>query len=81
MKCTYNVKLGSVRATVFTVEEQQTLNIPSVFTNHHTTKKCTNCMSFILNHLFKTLFHYNIIVAAYLQICCHNNIITKKFIF
>ena len=26
------------------------------FTNHHTTNKCTNCMSFILNHFFKTLF-------------------------
>ena len=23
--------------------------------NHHTTNKCTNCMSFILNHFFKTL--------------------------
>ena len=25
------------------------------FTNHHTTNKCTNYMSFILNHFFKTL--------------------------
>ena len=25
------------------------------FTNHHTTNKCTNCMSFSLNHFFKTL--------------------------
>ena len=25
------------------------------FTNYHTTNKCTNCMSFILNHFFKTL--------------------------
>ena len=23
--------------------------------NYHTTNKCTNCMSFILNHFFKTL--------------------------
>ena len=23
---------------------------------YHTTNKCTNCMSFILNHFFKTLF-------------------------
>ena len=27
----------------------------SVFTKYHTTNKCTNCMSFILNHFFKTL--------------------------
>ena len=27
----------------------------SCVTNHHTTNKCTNCMSFILNHFFKTL--------------------------
>ena len=26
------------------------------FTNHHTTNKYTNCVSFILNHFFKTLF-------------------------
>ena len=26
------------------------------FTKYHTTNKCTNCMSFILNHFFKTLF-------------------------
>ena len=26
------------------------------FTKYHTTNKCTNCMSFILNHSFKTLF-------------------------
>ena len=25
-------------------------------TKYHTTNKCTNCMSFILNHFFKTLF-------------------------
>ena len=25
------------------------------FTDYHTTNKCTNCMSFILNHFFKTL--------------------------
>ena len=27
----------------------------TMFTNHHTTHKCTNCMSFILNRFFKTL--------------------------
>ena len=27
-----------------------------VHTKYHTTNKCTNCMSFILNHFFKTLF-------------------------
>ena len=26
------------------------------FTKYHTTNKCTNCMSFILNLFFKTLF-------------------------
>jgi len=26
------------------------------FTKYHTINKCTNCMSFILNHFFKTLF-------------------------
>ena len=26
------------------------------FIKYHTTNKCTNCMSFILNHFFKTLF-------------------------
>ena len=26
------------------------------FTKYHTTNKCTNCMSFILNHFLKTLF-------------------------
>ena len=26
------------------------------FTKYHTTNKCTNCMSFILKHFFKTLF-------------------------
>ena len=89
------------------------------FTNHHTTNKCTNCMSFILNHFFKTLFTAPIrfdtisliIIREHIQflvkitwacmlflvqggkltclparettyrICCHNNIITKKFIF
>ena len=29
--------------------------IITYFTNYHTTNKCTNCMSFILNHFFKTL--------------------------
>ena len=98
-----------------------------LFTKHHITNKCTNCMSFILNHFFKTLFTaptcfdsislitrnnvhkyrvstlHNLILTFhiftimvltiniilntdntiyyYLQICCHNNIITKKFIF
>jgi len=28
----------------------------AVSTKYHTTNKCTNCMSFILNQLFKTLF-------------------------
>ena len=26
------------------------------FTKYHTTNKCANCMSFILNHFFKTIF-------------------------
>jgi len=32
------------------------LNDFVLFTKYHTTNKCTNCMSFILNHFFKTLF-------------------------
>ena len=35
-----------------TAESQHNLQ----FTKYHTTNKCTNCMSFILNHFFKTLF-------------------------
>ena len=29
------------------------------FTNHHTTNKCTNCMSFILNHFLK---HFSLLL-------------------
>ena len=33
----------------------QIINIDTI-TKYHTNNKCTNCMSFILNHFFKTLF-------------------------
>ena len=70
--------------------------------DHHTTNKCTNCMSFILNHFFKTLSLLLKVSISYrlsssgstvhlppctrnnvhnYRICCHNNIIKKKFIF
>ena len=34
----------------------KTSNIQCRFTKYHTTNKYTNCMSFILNHFFRTLF-------------------------
>ena len=33
-----------------------TIKATKKFTKYHTTNKCTNCMSFILKSIFKTLF-------------------------
>jgi len=37
------------------LEPSKSDNYTIIFTKYHTTNKCTNCMSFILNHYFKTL--------------------------
>ena len=52
----YNVTINKCTISLILIwnvlSNKQVLDI---FTNYHTTNKCTNCMSFILKSLFKTL--------------------------
>ena len=41
------------------------LEIKCRISNHHITNKCTNCMSFILNHFFKTLSLLLLVILAW----------------
>ena len=59
------MELITIKWTQYTLQRASKLNVilslllhraSCRFTIHHTTNKCTNCMSFILNHFFKTLF-------------------------
>ena len=56
-RCQTQNSLKSVTITWNCRCSEQTLltETQSNFTNHHTSNKCTNCMSFILNYFFKIL--------------------------
>ena len=47
-------KWNSFQYVVEDAERHKTAE--GIFTKYHITNKCTNCLSFILNHFFKTLF-------------------------
>ena len=49
------------------------------FTKYHTTNKCTNCMSFILNHFFKNKWHTISAFVGCVIISVHFQLVVRQW--